>query len=893
MEELIKRLKEITSLPDLKNLNDINRNQLLFAISKSDRYDLLKDADIRIDCDDSESFEKIIDYFLSDEDYLYYMHKNGFSFSKGELDKIFNVMCKKYYGTYRFDYFFRDFFSNKEELDIFVREHKPFFEKYIQTIDGNPQYDLRKCDSFVEMVLNSNNAKLIYEIENYSLPNLKLLANFLKHHNIDSPYLGNDRFAYKLFELKSDFSPDEFCTLLGLFQESNQYDRKVRNSELGSFSILIKDNLDFLIDVVSQTKVLPKCLMVSNLFRDECLKKRRIGLASKCLFSPDIVKDGELIKLYCDELNISLKDFYDRYKWLLSYYEKNKNVFNTFLGTSFNDGIFNLNEEHFERFINDIDVQMLLSKLNSKELLVLSKILDAYNYKDYDISYFVVSILKNISDYSGLINSLNLNAITSEDVKLLVAVLQISGNPYKINNVNELRNYSDLKRKYFEESVTDDLDFKKDSILMALFNVTLKEAIYIDSKYSRDKRNNSVLDSLDGSELPKEIYDYLVLISKIVDSKSSDELNEIYRNLNTKSVYNKEIPLEAYLRSVYTKLYSDSLFKINEKENVYGPNDSIFYIANYGDKDVKVCIPRMSFNFFVHCVGSCSLDSDVIDANYRNDWMDRPQIEDHFVACSYINERGIYSIRAENSIIFGFDNLEGGSILAMGNTDIDSIGTYSKSYNGSRELQEGSHTTKCFVPSEILKSVNEGYNEIVVERRNTDKSKSNDFKRKPDYIIMMADSVERGSLKYLDTILDNDLSFVSEFDKASIKQNKNKMGLRGIFAKYSDVVTQLASEWGISYDDLVSKYINMISEAKYFEDCLKASSEFDIPLVVVDKTYYFNKILSESKAYDDETKKFISTFYSKANGSVKRQVYNKVATGGDIGSLVKPKKVSL
>lgn len=892
MEELIKRLKEISSLSDVENLHNINRNKLLFAISKSDRYDLLKDVDVRIDCDDSESLEKIIDYFLSDEDILYYMHKNGFTFSKGDLDQIFNVICKKYYGTYRFDCFFRDFFRTSVEVDAFVREHMPFFKKYIQSTDDIPQYNLRNCDSFVELVLN-NNAKLIYEIENYSLSNLKLLAKFLKSQKLDSPYLGNDRSAYKLFELKSNFSPDEFCTLLGLFQDPNRYDRKVRNSELCSFEHLVKDNMDFLIGVVSQTKIYPKCLIVSSLFRDECLKIGRIDLASKCVFSPDIVKDERLINLYCNELNISTKNFFDRYKWLLSYYDKNNDVFSTFLATSFKDEIFNLNEEHFERFINDVDVQILLSKLSDKELLILSKILVTYNYKDYDISYMVVSILKNINGYSELINSLVLNAITSEDIKLLVAVLQIPGNPYKINNVNELRNYSDLKRRFFEDSVIADLDFKKNCMLMALFNVTLKEAIYIDSKYSRDKSNNSVLDSLEGSELPKEIYDYLVLLNKIINCKSNDELKKVYGNLNAKGVYNNEIPLEAYLRSVYTKLYSDSLFKINEKEIVYGPNDSIFYTANYGDNDVKVCIPRMSFNFFVHCVGSCSLDSDVIDANYRNDWMDRPQIGDHFVACSYINERGIYSIRSENSIIFGFDNLDGGSILAMGNGDIDSMGTYSKSYNGSRELQEGSRTTKYFVPSEILKSVNEGYNEIVVERRNTDKSKSNDFKRKPDYIIMMADSVEQGSLRYLDTILDNDLSFVSEFDKASIKQNKNKMGLRGIFAKYSDVVIQLASEREISYDDLVNKYINMVSEAKYFEDCLKASSEFDIPLVVVDKTYYFNKILYESKAYDDETKKFISTFYSKANGSVKRQVYNKVATGGDIGSLIKPKKVSL
>ena len=42
-------------------------------------------------------------------------------------------------------------------------------------------------------------------------------------------------------------------------------------------------------------------------------------------------------------------------------------------------------------------------------------------------------------------------------------------------------------------------------------------------------------------------------------------------------------------------------------------------------------------------------------------------------------------------------------------------------------------------------------------------------------------------------------------------------------------------------------------KAKYFEDCLKASSEFDIPLVVIDKTYYFNKMLANSVIYDEAT----------------------------------------
>ena len=44
---------------------------------------------------------------------------------------------------------------------------------------------------------------------------------------------------------------------------------------------------------------------------------------------------------------------------------------------------------------------------------------------------------------------------------------------------------------------------------------------------------------------------------------------------------------------------------------------------------------------------------------------------------------------------------------------------------------------------------------------------------------------------------------------------------------------------------MANMYVDLIMKAKYFEDCIKASSEFDIPLVVVDKSYYFNKIFRQ------------------------------------------------
>ena len=229
--------------------------------------------------------------------------------------------------------------------------------------------------------------------------------------------------------------------------------------------------------------------------------------------------------------------------------------------------------------------------------------------------------------------------------------------------------------------------------------------------------------------------------------------------------------------------------------------------------------------------------------------------------------------------------------MGMGNTDIDSIGRYANAYDGSRELQEGNGSrARFFVPSEILKTINDGYNEIVVERRNTDKSRSEEFKRKPDYIIMMAESMEQDNFNYLNNLYQNQLSFISEEDKKTIQQIGNSRKLKEYLSKYKDVISQMADIQGIPLNDMANMYVNLIMKAKYFEDCLKASSEFDVPLVVVDKTYYFNKILSETVSYDSETMSSISQFYSQSDESTKRKMFNMVATGNDVASVLEKKE---
>lgn len=891
MEELINRLKEISNLSELENISSINTNALLYAIAKSERYELLNGTNIRLNISDKDTLEKLTDFLLSDEDILYYMHRNGFVFSKDELNVMFNVVLQKYQYSYKFECFLRDFFGSKEELNTFIKEHEQIFENCIKEKGQSVPYTLKDCDSFVELILKGNHVKLVGELENYSLSNLKLLVKFLENNNIPY-YLGNDRYAQHLFELKSSLEPNEFTELLNLLKEKSCYDRKNKDSETTFFTNLINENIDYLIEIVSQAKSLPKCLTESSAFRDECIKRNRIDLAVKCILPPDIMQNETLVNAYCNELNIDPKDFYERSKWILNYHEKNNNIFNTILATSLKDNIFNLNKEHYERFINDVEVQMSISRLNDKELIILSKVLNLYNYKEYDISSMVVNVINNISNYQELVNSLNLENILEQDLRKLVSVLQLPDNQYQINSIESLQSYDILKKQFFVNNFnSSNLIANKDGLLKALFNIDLVEAQYINSKYCHDNNNNNTLSNLKNSELPPEIYNYLELINRIAECDNLNDLSNLYNGLKDTKVYDLEIPFEPYLRGKYTELYSQSLYRIDERNQVYGPKDSISNTINFNGKNIQVCVPRANFNFFVHCVGSCSLASDVTDTNYRNDWLDRPQLQDHFVACSYINERGIYSIRSQGSIIFGFDTLESGSILGMGNTDIDSIGRYANAYDGSRELQEGNgDRARYFVPSEILKTINNGYNEIVVERRNTDQSRSHAFKRKPDYIIMMAESMEQDNFNYLETLYQNQLSFISDEDKKVIQQIGDSRKLKEFLVKYKEIISQSANVHEIPLNNMANMYVDLIMKAKYYEDCLKASSEFDIPLVVIDKTYYFNKILAESVCYDDETMSSISEFYSQANESDKKRMFNMVASAKDVTQLMQHKE---
>ncbi len=867
MDYIIEKIKNIDSLYNLNLKENVDENILFLSILKANRYDLLKNSNIKIHIDNTESSIKLIEYLLSNEDILYFINKNGFLFNKETIDKISKIVLENYSSDYyKFDIFLKSFFNNKEELNEFIKDNEEFFIKYLHNEKDNVLYILKNNDYFIKIILKEKYIKLINNIENYSLNNLKELATII-NDGIELPYfLGNDRFMYHLFELKTQLQPKEFVLLLNLLKEKSLYDRKDN-----IFNDLINQNIEYLINLIDQFGILPKCLVESEIFRDQCIKRNRIDLAVKCILPKDIFKDENLVKKYSTELRIDLKDFYSRGKYFLDYYEKNNNIFNTLLATTLKNNIFNIGNEHLERFSNDISIQIDIAKLNDKESKIFTEILKMYNYEEFDISFMIANILNNISNYKELINSIDLSIMSKEDLKTLVKVLQLSNNQYNIKNIDDLRNYRNKKMEYLK------LNLNKDSLLKLLFNINLNQAVNINNQYCYD-RKQKILNLLNNSELPKEILEYLNIINKIIECNNLEDITKLYNKYKDINLYDLEIPLDTYLRSQYAKLYSNRLYKIKE--------DKSLKKINYNGKEIKIFIPRENFNFLIHCVGSCSLQKEIIDTNYQKDWEDRPQLQDHFIACSYINERGIYSIRSRENIILGFDSIESGSLFGMGDTDIDSIGFYSKIYNSSRMLmEENGNRAHYFVPSLIVNSINEGYNEIVIERRNCNSKNKEHFKRMPNYIIMMADSLDKNNFNFLEDLYTKDLVFLSEEDKKEINNVIDSVKIKKILIKYRDVINKNAKIKNMEENELLNLYVSLIIKSKYFEDCLKATSEFDIPLIIIDKLYYFNKILTESM-YSEKEKNTIYETYIKSDEYMKQKIFNIVSKGGNINSIL-------
>lgn len=829
-------------------------NEKFLELLKANRYDELSDVKISIKHDSST--DKLVRYLLSLEDVLFDLHDSSFRFDEVTLDKIRKYAVK--YVSNSDDYCFSNFdclfLDNKDDLGRFILNNRDLFIYYFSK-DSYILNSIVETQEGLNIILSLGRIDLLPTLDNMDTLNMKLFVKVIKDRKLPSKtyYLFDKYFMRNVFSKREFLSKDEFYQLLCLFSYRCSYIAKTNNCDT---SHLIKDNLAYLVSVVSN-RVLPECLSLSKEFRDYCIEINRYDLAIQCLLPFDILKDAKVCNGYANELGLSIDVFEERISDVLDYYNfKNLDVSKSFIANMLRDPIYEFPLVHYEKFINDHGFSLKFCGLSNKELEVILFVLKRFDYVNFDTSFMIDCVVSNIGKYKELVDSIDLDNFKNLDVNNFVRLLQDDSNFLNIKNVEDLRNIKELKkRKYLEDK--GDLDLCKRDLLSLLFNVTIDEAKRIDDIFCK-YRGKVILDDLSKSELSKDLLFLLQLLHGVLEEEDVSLLDYYYNNYLDSFSYDIPIPLESFLRSQYTFMYDKELFKDSKKTDIVKN-------VKYKDNDVKMIIPRGDFKFLIHCLGTCETFS---SNSYREDWLERPNIMDHYVACSYVDEVHFLNIRSNSEVIYGFGNLEGGSLIGSGTCDIDSIGFYSLKYDSTRELMNQGGRAQFLPPSVMLKYTT-GYNEIVVDRRNNAGDVSSNYKRKPDYIIYPVSSIgSKNELISASSFLDHYFPFFNEEEKKlAITYSLQRQSLaRGSVTKLlSRVIARLGDS--SKYHDLISSieanyedYVNAFLRASLYSESLKAASEFDVPIIIVDKAYYFARILHNSSYSDSEKEELYNMF---------------------------------
>ncbi len=850
----------------IPNIDSYNHIELLGAIIRLNRYDLLSFNTLKLDIKDDDLTRKLIRVLMKDRDIMYELNCNGLIFSKDQLDIMRLIAFEKYCENYNY----YGLFDNTAELDMFVRENQDLFIKYINS-KGSKDYiysDIYSSNEFVKLLFSLKRYEFIDRISSFSPDNFKnLLVAIDNGFEVKNDYFTND-ILNMLFENKNQYSKDEFLRLLKMFVDIDSlaitYGKELSPNDL------IKENIDYLIELFSG-KTLAPVLATNTYFRGMCIEKGKIDLAVQCILPLDILNNPKLVSLYANELHLTEEEFTKKVEWIINYSKKNRDIFNLFIPTMLKSNL-KIEEHHFERMINDPAFELLINELNGKEIKIVNRLLANTNYKTYDTSFMIRNVIKNINKYSNLINSLDLNNLSDKDFVNLIVILQDMNNYYDINSYEELKDFESIKkRKYMSLIDVNDIRELKQGMVKYLFSINLNMAELINKHYCYN-RDGNVIDKLATSELLPKDFAILKLLNDIIECNDINVLKELYSS-NMNIVYSESVPLETYLRKEYSDLYRNATYRVDGEDKIKPQRTTV----DYDGSKVDICLPRDSFYFLIHCVGTCSYGTD--GENYKSEWEDFPQVRDHFVACSLINNIHL-NTRDGSSIIYGFGNLEGSSLIGMGDTDIDSIGYCAREYGGGMNIVIYNNTRAHFFTPSLMLEKPQGYNEIVIERRDNKGSLEGQFKRSPDYIIsIINDANDKSNFMVFDDLIKLEYSFLNNDEIDIIRNAKSNKEMANVLLNHAN---ELFNKDGLEYNEslvkkIVKQNIERINNSKKYEDNLKAASSFNIPLVVVDKAYYFRKMVTESVVYDEETKNKIIELYDRLDSNEKKELWKKVS----------------
>ena len=601
------------------------------------------------------------------------------------------------------------------------------FRYYIDKDDYTHLYDFHS-NAFGNSMFMGLDISYLFSDNNDSKSYLKSVLPKIMEHLVDN------KLPNGMMEVKEVF---EYCLDKNLIPYLIQF-----SSEVFKWHFFKTEEIEKIILSIKEynNSIVPLNLISKEIFSIKEIKKYLIEKEDKNLFLQfhfDANKIEELddeLDIYERLLKISKKNIYEKIE---KYYKRNDEVLNTILPFMLTDRFSVFRDDDIEKIILYPDLQLKLYSLNDKELKIISKIMPLINNTEYDLTGIIVKVLNNMNIYKDLLDSIDYEKLSEEEVKQLILIIQKNKNIYSINSYEDLKDidlkmnnyYNDIYNKIKNNNISI-LDLKE-AILDRKYGLSLDDSKFIIDRYCMD------LKSLKGN-VDERIYNILYSINLIYNCEDIEELKFEYINSpRTITDFDTIVSLEASIRSEYAKMYTDTLYKLNdnhrltENNELYTSNRRAYDLisnSKYNGVHPEVYIMDGDFNLQIHALGAYR-EWKVPD-NFKEDW-ERPKIAYHGICTSYIGNNQIANARA-NHPIYGFSSYESSAFLTAGNYDLFSDGVISRYDTGS------GNPYNIYPPKDMIDNTRHTHNEIVIERRNLSNPR---LKRRPDYVVYLVDDI--------------------------------------------------------------------------------------------------------------------------------------------------------
>ena len=581
-----------------------------------------------------------------------------------------------------------------------------------------------------------------------------------------------------------------------------------------------------------------KYSIIDLLFNDDLVEKIHSKTSSEILnyvrFNKDILYTSDMLKKYARALNIVEEELREKLRYLIN---KNDEILDTIYPKLLSRNFDIIKLEYIEKIGIYSDIQMELFELNNKSIKLIAKILNILNSSEYDLNSIIYNVLINLSSYSELVNSLDLDKLSEEEIKNLIYVLNRNDNIFGINNYFDLKEFDKKKDLYFAgiqskiEVGSITIDELKISLLERKYGLSLQMAKFICDRYCADEGivNDDVKNAGGvNQEINPDLRELLSNIHKIYKSDSLDYLSFLWENSETiKTDFYSFVALESAIRAEYATMYSSSLYKLNESHRVseshyiYSENRKIYELllsSEYKDKKPQFYILDGDFNLQIHVLGAYRYWKR--PADFKEDW-NRPKIAYHGICTSYIGNDQIANARIGHPV-YGFDSYESSALLCAGNYDLgsdDSIAKFATAVNKAYNF---------YTPQVMKDKTRHTHNEMVLERRNNLATGS--FKRNPSYVVYFVDDINNSDNfspnnelynETLQAAIDNNIPIVIvdrlKYAKSEAKKceqlkdkfysQKDFQSLKQLFTKYCNNMVGCKR-----YDNDNSKYHDVFDE---------------------------------------------------------------------------------